>query len=81
MRPIHINNALGHIKKFEGLMVGESGFPYKTVIETIIIRNLRHDIIGMYEIKDGHIFPDKMAKSDLFYRNLFKGDFEKYFIR
>ncbi len=80
LKLLHLNDAgPAYMQEFEGLEIGKGNTPHDILIP-LICENLTQDIIGTYEIKYGHKDPDSMLRSDLFYKNLFKENFEKYFI-
>lgn len=85
LKMLHLNDAGnpkdihgGYKKKFEGLEVGKGTFPHSKLIP-LICKSISQNIMGTYEIMDGHIDPEKMLRSDLYYRKIFKGKFNEYF--
>lgn len=80
LKVLHLNDAgpKSVTAEFEGLEIGTGSVPHKELI-TLICKKVKNDIIGTYEIIDGHINPEKIFRSDLYYRNLFKDKFNLYF--
>lgn len=79
LKVLHLNDAGPETtKEFEGLEIGTGNVPHKELIP-LIHKKVKNDIIGTYEIIDGHIHPEKIYRSDLYYRNLFKDKFDLYF--
>lgn len=79
LRLIHINDAgPGYDKNFEGLEIGKGTMPHKEFIESIMA-SAKNDIVGTYEIKNGHIDPETMLRSDKRYREIFGSKFFEYF--
>lgn len=88
LKVLHLNDAgdtnnvkSGYTKEFEGLEIGKGTFPHSEVIP-LICESISQDIIGTYEIRDGHLGPEgreKIFKSDLYYRKIFKSKFNEYF--
>ena len=50
---------------------------YKAVERFDIIES---DILGIYELRDGHVDPERILRSDQHYRTLFGEKFYEYFI-
>jgi len=79
LRIIHLNGGgPGYQGEFEGLEIGKGNLPHSEIVP-LICNNLKENIIGTYEIKYGHIHPEKMLRSDQFYRKIFKEKFREYF--
>lgn len=80
LKLLHMNDAgPGYQQEFEGLEIGRGTVPHDVLIP-LICKNVSTDVIGTYELKYGHKDPESILRSDLFYRNLFKENFEEYFI-
>lgn len=76
---LHLNDAgPEYTRKYEGVEIGMGNLPHKEIIEAII-KNSMSDIVGTYEMKNGHIDPEAMFRSDLKYREIFRENFYKYF--
>ncbi len=75
---LHMCDAKGYMNDSEGLEVGTGDIPHSMLIP-LIAEKARKDIVGTYEIRDGHIYPETMLRSDSYYRSLFGKDFDKYF--
>jgi|GEM_PF-2265744 len=61
---VHVNDATGYRKETEGLEVGKGEINYTYVFEIIkdSLKNL-DKVIFTIEIKDGHIYPEKIYRS------------------
>lgn len=79
LKLLHMSDAgPGYQDAFEGLEIGKGNLPHSLVIP-LICKSLKEDIIGTYEIKEGHKKPETIFRSDQFYRKLFKEKFKEYF--
>jgi len=76
---IHLNdNGPGFTKENEGWEIGKGVFPHSSIIP-LICRTADRDIIGTYEIKEGHKNPETMFLSDQHMRKIFGKRFNEYF--
>jgi sugar phosphate isomerase/epimerase len=79
IRMLHLNDAgPGYTSDYEGIEIGMGDLPHKKIIEAIL-ENAGSDIVGTYEIKNGHIDPETMYRSDFKYREIFGEKFYEYF--